>query len=139
MELKFQSNPQSNQENFTFEQCGQMLDEIADSMPVELYRELNAGISLVPQAKIHPAAVNNDLYILGEYVRDYIGKSIVFYYGSINRIYGNLPHDQIFKELERLFHHELRHHNEFLAGCDDLGDYDREQIEAYLKSKENNN
>lgn len=136
MELKFQSNPQSNQDNFTFEQCGQMLDEIADSMPFELYRELNAGISLVPQAKIHPAAVNNDLYILGEYVRDYIGNSIVFYYGSINRIYGNLPHDQIFKELERIFHHELRHHNEFLAGCDDLGDYDREQIEAYLKSKD---
>lgn len=135
MELKFQINAQSDNQNFTFEQCGQMLDQIADSMPTELYRELNAGISLVPQAKIHPAAVNNDLYILGEYVRDYIGKSIVFYYGSINRIYGSLPHDKIFRELEKIFHHELRHHNEFLAGCDDLGDYDREQIEQYLKSK----
>lgn len=114
--------------------CGQMLDQIADSMPTELYRELNAGISLVPQAKIHPAAVNNDLYILGEYVRDYIGKSIVFYYGSINHIYGSLPHDKIFRELEKIFHHELRHHNEFLAGCDDLGDYDYEQIVQYLKS-----
>lgn len=135
MELKFQTNQQPNHGEFTFEMCGQMLDQIADSMPTELYRELNAGISLVPQAKIHPAAVNNDLYILGEYVRDYIGKSIVFYYGSINRIYGSLPHDKIFKELERIFHHELRHHNEFLAGCDDLGDYDYEQIEQYLKSK----
>lgn len=134
MELKFQTNAQSDNQSFTFEQCGQMLDQIADSMPTELYRELNAGISLVPQAKIHPAAVNNDLYILGEYVRDYIGKSIVFYYGSINRIYGSLPHDKIFKELERIFHHELRHHNEFLAGCDDLGDYDYEQIVQYLKS-----
>lgn len=135
MELKFQTNAQSDNRNFTFEQCGQMLDQIADSMPTELYRELNAGISLVPQAKIHPAAVNNDLYILGEYVRDYIGKSIVFYYGSINHIYGSLPHDKIFKELERIFHHELRHHNEFLACCDDLGIYDDEQIEQYLKSK----
>lgn len=135
MELKFQTNAQSDNQSFTFEQCGQMLDKIADSMPTELYRELNAGISLVPQAKIHPAAVNNDLYILGEYVRDYIGKSIVFYYGSINHIYGSLPHDKIFKELERIFHHELRHHNEFLAGCDDLGDYDYEQIVQYLKSK----
>lgn len=134
MELKFQTNAQSDNQSFTFEQCGQMLDQIADSMPTELYRELNAGISLVPQAKIHPAAVNNDLYILGEYVRDYIGKSIVFYYGSINRIYGSQPHDKIFKELERIFHHELRHHNEFLAGCDDLGDYDYEQIVQYLKS-----
>lgn len=135
MELNFQSQSQLNSEEFTFEVCGQMLDEIADSMPFELYRELNAGISLVPQVKIHPAAVNNDLYILGEYVRDYIGKSIVFYYGSINRIYGKQPFDNIYKELERIFHHELRHHNEFLAGCDDLGDYDREKIEQYLKSK----
>lgn len=135
MELKFQSNQQSDNGEFTFELCGQMLDEIADSMPFELYRDLNAGISLVPQAKIHPAAVNNDLYILGEYVRDYIGKSIVFYYGSIKRVYGGQPHDKIFRELERIFHHELRHHNEFLAGCDDLGDYDRNQIEQYLRSK----
>lgn len=134
MELKFQTNAQSDNQSFTFEQCGQMLDQIADSMPTKLYRDLNAGISLVPQAKIHPAAVNNDLYILGEYVRDYIGKSIVFYYGSINHIYGSLPHDKIFRELEKIFHHELRHHNEFLAGCDDLGDYDYEQIVQYLKS-----
>lgn len=119
----------------TFEDCGQMLDEIADSMPFELYRELNAGISLVHRSKIHPAAVNNELYILGEYVRSSIGNSIVFYYGSINRVYGHLEHEEIYKHLVRIFHHEVRHHNEYLAGCDDLGDWDRKQIEEYLKSK----
>lgn len=119
----------------TFEECGQMLDEIADSMPTELYRELNAGISLVPQIKVHPAAVNNDLFILGEYIRNSIGNSIVFYFGSIKRVYGNLSHDEIYKQLVRIFHHEVRHHNEFLAGCDDLCKYDREQIYEYLKSK----
>ncbi len=30
----------------TFDECGAMLDEIADSMPYELYRDLNGGISL---------------------------------------------------------------------------------------------
>ncbi len=119
----------------TFEECGQMLDEIADSMPFELYRELNAGISLVPQMKVHPAAVSNDLLILGEYIRNSLGNSIVFYFGSINRVYGHLNHDEIYKQLVRIFHHEVRHHNEYLAGCDDLGDYDREQIDKYLKSK----
>ncbi len=119
---------------FTFEECGSMLDEIADSIPTELYRELNAGISLVPQLKYHPAALNNDLLILGEYVQNSLGNSIVFYYGSINRVYGNLPHEEINKHLVRIFHHELRHHNEYLAGCDDLCDYDREQIEEYLRS-----
>ena len=37
----------------TFEECAEMLDEIADSMPFELYRDLNGGISLLPQQKIH--------------------------------------------------------------------------------------
>ena len=55
---------------YQFEEIAQMLDEIADSMPYELYRELNGGISLLPQAKIHPQALRNDLYILGEYIRN---------------------------------------------------------------------
>ena len=33
----------------SFEECGEMLDEIADSMPYELYRELSGGMSLLPQ------------------------------------------------------------------------------------------
>ena len=56
----------------TFEECAAMLDEIADAMPYELYRELNGGISIVPQHKYHPVARNNDLYILGEYKRELI-------------------------------------------------------------------
>ena len=69
----------------TFDECGAMLDEIADSMPYELYRDLNGGISLLPQLKVHPKALNNDLFILGEYIRNSLGNAIVFYYGSINR------------------------------------------------------
>lgn len=74
----------------TFDECGAMLDEIADSMPYELYRDLNGGISLLPQLKVHPKALNNDLFILGEYIRNSLGNAIVFYYGSINRVYGHL-------------------------------------------------
>lgn len=122
----------------TFEKCGEMLDEIADSMPYELYRKLNGGISLVPQQKLHPQAVNGDLFILGEYIRDSLGNSIVFYFGSIKRAYGHLTDDELYKQLVRIFHHEVRHHNEFLAGCDDLGVYDKEQIESYLEKKRNN-
>ena len=39
---------------YEFEEVGQMLDEIADSMPYELYRDLNGGISLLPETKVHP-------------------------------------------------------------------------------------
>lgn len=119
----------------TFEECGQMLDEIADSMPYELYRDLNGGISLLPQLKVHPMAVNNDLFILGEYIRNSLGNAIVFYYGSIARVYGYLDKESLYKQLVRILHHEVRHHNEYLAGCDDLGVFDRNQIEDYLKQK----
>ena len=48
----------------TFEECGNILDDIADEMPVELYRDLSGGILLLDETKLHPKAVNNDLYIL---------------------------------------------------------------------------
>lgn len=117
----------------TFDECGAMLDEIADSMPYELYRDLNGGISLLPQLKVHPKALNNDLFILGEYIRNSLGNAIVFYYGSISRVYGQLSKEELYKQLVRILHHEVRHHNEYLAGCDDLCVYDKEQIDRYLE------
>ena len=94
----------------TFEECAQMLDEIADGIPYELYRELNGGISIVPQVKYHPVARRNDLYILGEYRRDLIGNSIVFYYGSIARVYGSLPRAEFYQKMVHILHHEVRRH-----------------------------
>lgn len=117
----------------TFEECAEMLDEIADSMPFELYRDLNGGISLLPQQKIHPKALHNDLFILGEYIRNSLGNAIVFYYGSISRVYGQLSKEELYKQLVCILHHEVRHHNEYLAGCDDLCVYDKEQIDRYLE------
>lgn len=117
----------------TFEECAEMLDEIADSMPFELYRDLNGGISLLPQQKIHPKALHNDLFILGEYIRNSLGNAIVLYYGSISRVYGQLSKEKLYKQLVRILHHEVRHHNEYLAGCDDLCVYDKEQIDRYLE------
>lgn len=119
----------------SFDECAEMLDEIADSMPYELYRELNGGMSLLPQIKVHPKALNNDLFILGEYKRNSLGRYIVFYYGSLNRVYGNLPKEEYYKRLQKVLSHEVRHHNEFLAGVDDLVLYDNKQINDYLKRK----
>lgn len=36
---------------FTIEETNEMLDEIADSLPFELYRDLNGGIVLLPEEK----------------------------------------------------------------------------------------
>ena len=56
------------------------------------------GLYLQPQAKIHPQALRNDLYILGEYIRNSLGNAIVFYYGSIARVYGNVSNERLKKE-----------------------------------------
>lgn len=119
----------------TFEECGEILDKIADSMPKELYRDLSGGILLLPDVRIHPQAVNNDLYILGLYVRNSIGRHIEIFYGSIAKVYPNLSKEMLTQKLTGILHHEVRHHNEFLAGVDDLCDYDRDQIDNYLRKK----
>ena len=69
------------------------------------------------------------------YIRDNLGRSIKIYYGSIIRVF---PHKTIaeYREiLRKTLVHEVRHHNEFLAGADDLVYYDDEQISKYLASK----
>ena len=119
----------------TYEECGKLLDEIADSLPCELYRELNGGIVLLDEARLHPYAQNNDLFILGVYIRDNLGRSIKIYYGSIIRVFPNRSLDAYREILRKTLVHEVRHHNEFLAGADDLVYYDDEQISKYLKSK----
>ena len=119
----------------TYEECGDILDEIADSLPTELYRELNGGIILRDESRLHPYAQDNDLYILGVYTRDNLGKSIKIYYGSIIRVFPNKTLDEYRKILRKTLVHEVRHHNEFLAGADDLVYYDDEQISNYLRRK----
>lgn len=118
----------------SFEECAEMLDEIADAMPYELYRDLNCGISLLPQLKVHPQALHGELFIMGEYIRNSLGNAIVLYYGSIMRVYGSKSREELYAALTRILHHEVRHHNEHLAGCDDLGLLDERQINAYLAS-----
>lgn len=119
----------------TYEECGAILDEIADSLPTELYRELNGGIVLDPELRLHKYAVDNDLYILGVYIRDNLGRRIRIYYGSIVRVFPNKTLEEYRRILRNTLVHEVRHHNEFLAGADDLVYYDDEQISAYLKKK----
>ena len=119
----------------TYEECGRMLDDIADELPVELYRELNGGIVLTDESRLHPYAQNNDLYILGIYTRDNLGKRITIYYGSIIRVFPHKTLEQYREILRKTLVHEVRHHNEYLAGADDLVYYDDEQISKYLAGK----
>ena len=124
----------------TFEEAGIMLDEIADEMPEEFYKELNGGIILVPHEKAH--ADNNHLWTLGEYHNDRkgyggLGRYITIYYGSFARIYSHLDPIQIKEELRRVLVHEFTHHVESLAGDRSLEIKDAQRMAEYMKKYKN--
>ena len=56
-----------------------MLEEIAAAFPDEFFEDLNGGISLLPEVKYSPYARAQDLYILGEYCHNMMGRYIVIY------------------------------------------------------------
>ncbi len=114
-----------------------MLDEIAASFPEGLYKELNGGILLLPQAKIDPVGKAKDLYIMGEYCHGgNMGRYISIYYGSFEQIYGHLSAQKLKEQLIHTLKHEFTHHLESLAGEKDLEIEDAEYLRKYLsKSK----
>jgi hypothetical protein len=113
-----------------------ILDDLAEELPVEFYDELNGGILLLPEAKPSPYAKGNDLFILGEYRHELgLGRYIVIYYGSFERVFGNLPLDELIQELRITLRHEFTHHLESLAGEDDLDDEDAEYLRDYLEGR----
>lgn len=120
----------------SIEEMETMLDEIAEELPDELYRDLNGGIILLPEMKLHDRDMGNDLYVLGEYHRNgNLGRYIAIYYGSFSQIYGSLPKDRLKEKLKGTLKHEFRHHLESLAGERDLEIKDAHDIARYMDKK----
>ncbi len=112
-----------------------MLNKIVDEFPPELFKELNGGVILLPDAKIHPDVKDNNLYILGEYHAERsLGRYIAIYYGSFIRVYGYLDENGIKENLIRILKHEITHHIESLAGEKDLERKDLKHLEDYLQN-----
>ncbi|AOY78273.1 hypothetical protein CLFO_02460 [Clostridium formicaceticum] len=94
-----------------------MLDEIAEEIPKDFFRELNQGILLLPQHKIHPESRARDkLYIMGEYHKNITGRQIIIYYGSFKRFYQEISKERLYQKLKDTLLHEFTHHLESLAG-----------------------
>jgi len=118
----------------SIEEVEEMLERAAAKIPQELYKELNGGIILLPDTKLHEAAVANDLYILGEYHRSRsMGRYIAIYYGSFKRASGHLSKEQLENKLESTLKHEFVHHIESLSGERDLEIEDEININRYLR------
>ena len=123
----------------TFDEVGAMLDGIAGEIPRDFYRELNGGIILLPEAKIHPESAGpGNLYILGEYHNDRkgyggLGRYISIYYGSFINLYANLQPEQQKEHLRKVLLHEFTHHLESLAGEKSLAVKDADELQKYKR------
>jgi hypothetical protein len=118
----------------TIDEAEVMLNEIAAELPPVFFNDLNGGILLLPEQKLHPKHVGRDLFTLGEYHSEQgLGKYIIIYYGSMVRVFGHLTPAQFKEELRETLLHEFTHHLEFLAGERGLEIKDELQMEKYLR------
>ena len=120
----------------SFDQAGDLLDEMAEEFPEEFYAQLNGGISLLPEAKEDPEG--EDLYIMGEYCNDMMGRYIVLYYGSFAALarLEDWTEEDWEDELYTTLSHEFTHHIEGLAGERGLEIRDELEMEQYRRERE---
>lgn len=117
----------------TIDEVQDILEELAEGLPAEIYDELNGGILLLPDTKMSEEAIDDDLFILGEYCHDYaMGRYIVLYYGSFCALFGDDSERVWRRELRETLYHEFVHHIEDLAGERGLEIEDEEELYRYL-------
>jgi len=116
----------------SIDEMEEMLEQITTEFPAVFYEKLNGGISLLPEAKRSEHGRHGDLYILGEYHYNAMGRYICIYYGSFVRIHGHLGKEALYRELKKTVAHEFTHHLENLAGERGLEIQDELDLEEYL-------
>lgn len=119
----------------SFDEAGDLLDQMAEEFPEEFYRDLNGGISLLPQAVEDPAG--EELYIMGEYCNDMMGRYINLYYGSFAALaeQEDWSEEDWEDELYTTLSHEFTHHVEGLAGERGLEIRDQLALEQYKQEQ----
>ncbi len=118
----------------TFDEVAGLLDNIIDGMPEILFRNLT-GVYLVPELKYSDKIPDGEHIILGEYIKSQIGNQVHVYYGSVMEKWLDADVITVKAGLEHIVRHELRHHWEGMAGCDDLERLDAEYIRQKLQKQ----
>ena len=114
----------------SFDMFAEMLDRAVDRIPDRFLRDLTGGFNLRQGKKRE-----GEYFILGEYIEDGIGGSfIMFYYGSFVGLLADEPDDCWEAEIIDTVLHEMEHHLESLAGCDDLARREIEELTRVLQN-----
>ena len=114
----------------TIDEVYDILDELAAELPPALFDSLNGGILLLEDEVADPEA-GEDIFVMGEYCWDELGRYINLYYGSFAAVLADEPREVWVEELRTTLRHELTHHVEGLAGDRSLEYRDMEELAAF--------
>ena len=117
----------------TIGQVNDLLDDMAGGLPAALFDGLNGGVNLLEETVPDPEFP--EVYILGEYCDDLLGRYINLYYGSFAALAAQEDWDRRtwLEELRATLSHELTHHMEGRGGLHALDDRDAEELEEYRR------
>lgn len=121
----------------TYEQMGDLLEEIAAQFPDIFFQDLNGGIQLEEEALPDPDFPEGEMYIMGEYCHDLLGRYILLYYGSFAALLAEEDEDVWREELFATIAHEFTHHMEDTAMLHALDDKDAEFLRQALEEYSN--
>lgn len=122
----------------SIDQVGEILDEMAEEFPAALFEELNGGVNLLETAVEDEEFPAGEMYILGEFCDDLLGRYINLYYGSFAALAEkeDWTEETWREELWTTLSHELTHHMESRSGLHALDDADAEELAAFRKEYE---
>jgi len=120
----------------SFEQVGDVLDELAEQFPAALFEDLNGGVNLLEDIVLDPEFPEGEVYIMGEYCDDCLGLYINLYYGSfaLSAEREDWDEDTWREELRMTLVHELTHHMENRSGLHALDDKDAAELAAWKQT-----
>ncbi len=113
----------------------EILDGVCAEFPEEFFQDLNGGVLLLEDEVADPGA-GEDVYVMGEYCCDGMGRYINLYYGSFAALLADQPRQVWVEELRDTLRHELTHHVEGLAGERSLERKDEAQLAAYRNGED---
>ena len=119
----------------TIDDVNDLLDEMAEGFPAVLFDGLNGGVNLLEEAMPDPEFPEGEMYFLGEFCDDCLGRYISLYYGSFAALaeQEDWTEDDWRRELRETLAHELTHHMESRAGTHALDDKDAEELAEFRR------
>ena len=118
----------------TIDEFEEAMDQIAEELPEEFYRELNGGILILPEKRKSPYAKADDLWVLGMSVHSSsLGRLIEISYGSVCEVLKGRSREAWIEQMRETLYPEFTHHMESLAGEKMLEEKDEQQLREYLQ------